>query len=769
MKVKDDVGEKVTRAVCSTSCLDACGLLVHTKDGILTKVEPADFPESKYRFACRRALATPKLVHHPDRLKYPMKRVGERGEGKWERITWDEALDTITSKFKDIAAKYGPESVAMLCGALGLPGGPRFIGRRFANAIGATWVTEYAAMTAAQCCADLVNYGKRWSVPYLEDFEDPRMWVIWGGNSVETWPWKYRQSIMPAREKGARMVAINPLFTSTAAKADEWVPIRVGTDTALALGMVNIIVKEGLYDEAFLLNHTDAPFLVRDDNGLFMKDEQSPAGGANDKHVAGDTGFDVAKKVEYTLGSSGKNIVWDTKTNKPQVFDAPGITPAMKGSYTVNGIKCRPVFQLLAEIVEQYPLEKTSEITEVSPEVIRKLAHDYATLKPVVSERGIGLQRQFHGDLTYRAITTLAAVTGNINLKEVELDPLQALNWIPFMMPGGRMSKQFTTFQFYNCNLTGKPYPIKAFWASGQNPANSHANRNKILELLKSMEFIVASELFMTATAEYADIVLPVCTLFECTNFALGYTVTWGGGHPYFQLQPKVIEPLYESKSDLEIFNALAPRMGVSEFFDKSEEEYMEILLSSKHPSMEGITLENLKKGPMKPKAIKSPFTTPTGRIGLYSERLREFGQALPVFKEPPESARQPLAKKYPLVFLQLHSKARSHAQLARINWLKELDPEPLLNMNPMDAEKRGIKNGDMVMTFNDRGKVKLKARVHEGIRPGVVVTREGWQPRDFAEGSYQELTGTAKNPAQEAIFEPVATMQGVLVEVKKA
>jgi len=181
MKAKEQ-DEKVIRTVCMTNCADACGILVYLKDGVVTKVEPADFPEPEFRYACRRALCLPKLLYQPNRLKYPMKRVGERGEGKWQRISWDEALDTIASKLMDLGEKYGPECVGYFLGGFGLPNGARFIGERWASASGATWVTEYGAMVAGQFSADSLNFGKFWGVPYLESFKDPGLIVSWGKN-----------------------------------------------------------------------------------------------------------------------------------------------------------------------------------------------------------------------------------------------------------------------------------------------------------------------------------------------------------------------------------------------------------------------------------------------------------------------------------------------------------------------------------------------------------------------------------------------------------
>jgi len=236
------------------------------------------------------------------------------------------------------------------------------------------------------------------------------------------------------------------------------------------------------------------------------------------------------------------------------------------------------------------------------------------------------------------------------------------------------------------------------------------------------------------------------------------------------QLQPKVIEPLHESKSDRDIVNEIGLKMGLGEDFQLSAEQYVERVLSSGHPSMEGITLEKLKEGPVEaaPYGVTG-FRTPSGRIEFYSERMKEFDQELPIYIEPLESARQPRAENYPLSYLSAHTKYGNHSLLANIAWLRELDPEPLLEMNAVDAEQRGIRDGDMVVALSDRGKVKLKARIHQGIRPGVVNINEGWWHHHFAEGTFQALTHATINPAQMAVFEPNAALYDNLVEVKKA
>jgi molybdopterin-containing oxidoreductase family molybdopterin binding subunit len=297
---------------------------------------------------------------------------------------------------------------------------------------------------------------------------------------------------------------------------------------------------------------------------------------------------------------------------------------------------------------------------------------------------------------------------------------------------------------------------------------NSLANFNKITkELIPLLEFIVVTDLFMTTSAQYADIVLPACSIYECSDI---YWPIGNGSHNYLQLQQKVIEPLYESKSDLEIVASLAKRMGMDDFLTESAEELIARLLDSGHPSMEGITLEKLKESPMPPAISSMPaFGTPSGRLEFYVERLRDFGQELPFYMEPLESQRTPLAQKYPLSLITPHPKYRSHSMFANIPWIRELDPEPTLEMNSADAQARGIQDRDLVRVFNDRGDVKVKVKLNQGVKAGLVKLEEGWWPSDYVEGTHQALTHETINPAQQAVFEPNFACYDVLVEVEPA
>ncbi len=730
---------KLIRTVCRVEDGVDCGILAHVEDGVLTKVEPAEFPRPGMRHICLKGLSTVKdLVYHPDRLKYPLKRAGKRGEDRWDRISWDEAFDLIAANFEKIIKNYGSESIAFAVGQLATSAlMPIYL--RLASALQASWIGIVGYGDAAGPCGDMLSYGLPLANHFTTDLEDPEFCIVWGGNYTETQPITWRR-IRDLKENGARLVVVDPRFTATAAKANDHLMIRPGTDTALVLGMIKVILNKELVDEAFVASHTVGPFLVRADNGMFLREQDVFSGG------------------------SDKYIVWDSNTDRPQVYNKPGVFPALRGVYSVKNFECRPSFQTLADLANQYPLEKVSEITAIPPDAIERTAIGYATKKPAVIYRGYGMQRTFHGDIAWRAATTLAAVTGNI-----KLDGLRGfmLNRRDFTRVENKRCKSLPLLQMHEALATEKPYPIKALWVAATNLVNQNPDYNKIIsKLLPQLDLIVTADIFMNTTAQYSDLVLPVCSFYECMDLIPPFDTV----NPFMQLQTKVIEPLYESKSDVDIVNSVGTRLGFGEHFSRSEEEYLELLLSSNHPSLKGVTLERLRKQPLEPPAYDVPqiFRTPSGRIEFYAESMKSFGQELPLYIEPRESIRRPLAAKYPLAFISGHSRYLKCSMLANSSLLRELEPEPTLEMNPADADKRGIEDGDPVNVFNDRGKVELKVKIHRGIGPGVVNINQGWWPRDFRNGTHQALTDSSINPAQASVYEPNAALNDIRVEVEK-
>lgn len=736
-KITEEGRVTIVRTVCGMRDGAMCGILAHLEGGVLKKVTPADYPDSGERGCCPKGLATPELVYHADRLRYPLKRTGNRGEGKWARVSWEEALEGIASKMQELTRNYGSNSIAWNADIAG-PANLKWAGySRLVSLSKGTYVDVVGYGDAAGPSADFATFGST-GIFKIPD-GDHELLILWGYNPAATSS-RAMRAIMAEKKKGTYLICIDPRFTETAAACDEHIPIRPGTDGALALAMINVILEKGLQDTECIDKFTVGPLLVRDDNGLFLRESDLVQGGSKERF-----------------------LVFDRESSQVQSSDAAGVHGALIGSYSIAGIKCRPAFQLFREMVSEYSPEKASEITDVPAAAIRSLALAYATKKPAAIRSGMGMQRTFHADLAWRALNTLAAVTGNINMNE---HARFVLNMQAVFQPGGPY-KHIPLLKLHDAVVKGEPFPVKALWIAGENYLNQAPNTKRIVkELLPGLDLIVVADFFMTATTKYADYVLPVASFFECVELHDSYPVYT----PYLQFQRKVIEPLHESKSDFRIAAALAGKMGFGEYFEKTEEEYIEELLASGHPSMEGVTLERLKNGPIR---AKSPgrlqkLKTPTGRIEFYVEKLIPFGEALPVYREPLESPRSEKAGTYPLTLLSTHPEYRSGSVMANIASLTRHDPEPLLHINPEDAAPRNIAAGDVVRVFNDRGQVKLRASVDSRIKPGLVDIPQGWWPEHYIEGHHNELTHDAINPAQAAIFQPNAALNDVLVEVRK-
>ena len=730
------MAKTIIRTVCGLPDYMRCGLSVEVEDGVITRIRPGDFPDPADRGVCLKGLATREMVYHPDRLKYPVKRTGERGEGKWQRVSWDEALTAIAAQLQDIGQRYGPNSVAWMISMLpNLTSGGY---SRLASLTKGTVVDWWGCGDAAGPCADIVTFGHMRGDVHLVSDPNPRFVIVWGYNPAAT-NYDHMRKIVRAKKKGAKVVVIDPRFTETAAHADEHIALRPGTDGALALGMINVILQEGLRDKRFIAENTIGPLLVRRDSGLFLKESEVMPGGRPDVLM-----------------------IMDEYSGRRQAAGTPQAKPAVNGSYSISGIDCQPTFQLLSDMVREYTPEKVSQITDIPADVIRRLAVAYGSRKPASIFRGWGMQRTFYGDLSCRAINTLAAITGNINL---DRPSTFVLNSAKFLVPG-EPSNTIPVMLMYDAAAKNLPHPIKAVWCSSHDFVGQMPNMNRVIEdLIRHLELVVVCDLFMTPSAKYADYVLPVASFYECTDLSMANFY-----HAYLQLQQKVIEPPYECKSDFQIAAELGRKLGFGDYFNKTEEQYIEELLASRHPTMEGISLARLKEGPVMAKPLDRPlqFRTPTGLIEFYVERLKKFGQELPIYLEPVESARNEKAKTYPLSLLTTHSKNRIHSSLAKMPSLLSQEPEPTLEISPVDAQPRDIMDGDTVRVFNNRGQVRLKARLSHRIKPGVVDITQGWWPDQYLQGHHNELTHESVNPVQQFVMSPNAALYDVLVQVEK-
>jgi anaerobic selenocysteine-containing dehydrogenase len=739
---------RVTYAICpGGGCHQSCPLKVSIQDERVVKVEPADFYKEEPRMAnaCLKAYASIPWIYNPDRIKYPMKRVGERGSGEWERITWDEALDTIASNLKAVKEKYGSQTVMVKFGGSSTVGnlGGRLISGRFANLWGGGGGSPPGYTTDGGVPAgNLLVFGPGASQIGTDslDFINSKLLIQWGGNTAES-AFREMRHVVEARDSGTKFVVVGVIFDPTAAKADQFIGVRLASDAALALSMMNTIIAEDLYDAEYVKNCTVGPLLVRTDNKQFLRESEVVAGGSEENYM-----------------------VWDTLSNAavpvpPGTQAIADVDPALLGSYTVEGAACQPAFQLLVDRAAEYPADKAAEITNVPAETIVDFAREYATTKPACIFMPAGLVRHYHGNIGARAVCTLAAITGNVGVRGGgpgggEVIGRVRLNTGPISSPEGapgveRVPDARCEMEVWIAVREGK-YPVKAFLGGYRNFMQAYGNARNYKEIFSKLDFIAQIGLFLDMTTSYADVVLPDATVYERADL-----MTDPYGQYVYLTQP--IEPLYESKPNYEIYAEIAKRVGLGEHFTKTPEEWMEVMLQSDNPAMQEITLERLKReGAVAPNVpfkmevsyADKKFRTASGRIEFYNEMLIPFGEELPVHKENLESPRtSPLAAKYPLSYMTKRKRHFMQTNFSNVDWVRKIEPEPMLDINPVDAAQRGITGGDVVRVYNDRGECYVKARLTQAMPPGLVNIDHGWWPEHFIQGHYNYLTWPIDDP----------------------
>jgi molybdopterin-containing oxidoreductase family molybdopterin binding subunit len=464
--------------------------------------------------------------------------------------------------------------------------------------------------------------------------------------------------------------------------------------------------------------------------------------------------------------------------------------PELFGTHETQGLQARTALQVLADAMAKYTPEYTATVTDLAPEQVVTLARLFAENRPAALRVGWGLSHWYHGDLTAQAHITLLALTGNIGVHGGGYTTFAGgLLTTAFDLPawwapeGTDMFSVLEPMEFCDAALEGNPYPVKAAWFQVDNYAQQMSDKNKVEKALRALDFVVVSDYVMSATADLADVVLPAATYLEKTDLLSSNSF-------YLQYMPKVIDPLWEAKPDLEAFSLVAQKMGVGQYFDKTADEYLQDILHIGDPdadaNVNGLTWDKVTSGaphlntptvPYVPFFTKE-FPTKSGRIEFYVERMVPFNQEIADHQEPIEaSPSNPLFSKYPLVFLSTHTRFRTHSQYSNLTWLTEInnDGQGFLEINPRDARARGIADRDVVRVFNDRGEMKVYARLTEGIKPGVVNCYQGgWQTirvKHYLEGHPNNLTHQIAKPAQSVIpnFRSNAAYFDCLVQVEKS
>ncbi|HEI6925921.1 TPA: dimethylsulfoxide reductase subunit A [Yersinia enterocolitica] len=721
---------KVIWSACTVNCGSRCPLRMHVVDGEIKYVETDNTGDDNFEGlhqvrACLRGRSMRRRVYNPDRLKYPMKRVGARGEGKFKRISWDEAFDTLAASMKSIINEYGNEAIYLNYGTGTLggtmtrswPPGSTLLARLM-NCCGG-YLNHYGDYSTAQIAAGLnYTYGGWADGNSPSDIENSKLVVLFGNNPGET-----RMSgggityyLEQAREKSnAKMIVIDPRYTDTAAgREDEWIPLRPGTDAALACALAYVMISENLVDQPFL------------DKYCVGYDEKTlPEGAPKNSHYKA-----------YILGQGT-----DKTAKTPQWAEAITGIPAAK---------------------------------------IIKLGREIGSVKPAYIAQGWGPQRHANGENTSRAIAMLAILTGNVGINGGNSGAREGSYGLPFVrMPTleNPIKTSISMFLWTDAiergpemtatrdGVRGKDkldVPIKFIWNYASNCLiNQHAEINRTHDILqddKKCEMIVVIDNHMTSSAQYADIILPDCTASEQMDFCLDAS---SGNMAYVIFADQVIKPRFECKNIYEMTSELAKRMGVEQQFTEgrtqegwlrhlyqqsqeaipelpSFEEFREQGIFKKHdPAGHHVAYKAFRADP-----VANPLTTPSGKIEIYSAELAQIAATwelqpddvidpLPVYAAGFESFDDPLNQKYPLQLTGFHYKARTHSTYGNVEVLKAACRQEMW-INPLDARERDIKNGDIVRIFNGRGEVQINAKVTPRMMPGVVALGEGaWYSPD--------------------------------------
>lgn len=641
------------KSTCPRNCHDTCSIKTQVVDGKVIRIKGGDNPYTGGN-VCVKMNHYVNYLYNPDRLMYPMKRVGKKGEGKFERISWDEAYKAIAKNTKKVIKEYGPNAILpyFYSGTLGYVSNYSIPARYF-NKLGAAGTLGKICLATGQAAIPY-TYGAEIGVD-PEEYANTKLYVSWGTNEAATGVHQVK-FIKQCKENGGKIVVVNSTPTPVSQYADIFIRPKPGTDAALALAVINIIITENLHDKEFV--------------------------------------------EQYTHG-----------------------------------------FEELKVEAAKYTVDKASQITGVAPEQIIEFARMYGQTKPSIIRIGYGIQRRTNGGSIIRPITFLPALTGNIGTGAnagyaffnmhtwaVDWDVLGAThlntNENPRAINMIEVSKALTG----ELEST-KETPIKQMFVFVANPMASTPNVEKTRKGLEREDlFTVVADIFHTDTVDYADIVLPASTLFEQDDLNQAY-LSW-----YISLNEKAIEPLGECKSNVDMFKGLAKAMGFDDpEFDLTTEEIIRETLENAGDIFNGLTYEDLKEKhwykvtPGVPYADKK-FPTPSGKIEFYSEKIKEDAGLHPVAEYVPERESKEgspeLYAKYPLSFMTLHTKNLINGQMSQLPHIQAVAGEPLLFMNPVDAEARGINDGDMATVKNDRGDCNLKVKItSERVLPGVVLS----------------------------------------------
>lgn len=729
--------EELVIPTCSTlNCGGKCLIKAHIKDGQIVRLSTDDDPRDENadneQFpqirACVRGRGYRRHIYSPDRIKTPLRRIGKRGEGKFEEISWDEAIKEIAEQMTRVKKEYGPASRYSIyaTGQTGTVGSGDTVIQRLLSFDGG-YLGRYSNYSSGQhIAATPYTFGVTSAASSCNTLLDSKLIILQGMNPAETVFGHFNMYLRMAKKKGAKIYTLDPRKTDTnVALADDWFPIKPSTDNALIAAIAYVMFTENLHNQEFLNKYC-----------IGHDEEHMPEG-----VPAGESYY------SYVMG------------------EKDGVSKTPQWAAKITGLPANRIIQLAREI---------------------------ATTKPMAWVQGNGINRHKNGEQLSRGCSMIAALTGNIGISggwAGPNDPGGIAKFQGFPNPENPLGISIPVFKFTEAIVRGKemgvadgvvglekgqtlPSNIKMiFNMAGNCLVNQHSDINKTIEILEDeslCEFIVTSDIYMTPSAKYSDIILPTCTFFEQNDVVN----QWSHGQHMF-ISQKVVEPLYGSLTEYEWMSRLAKELGIEKEFTegRTQDEWVEWMIKeSKNLDPNFPSYEEMKKnGVYKPKDItvvnfkaqiedpaNNPFETPSGKIELFSKTLWDMNRpedipATPKHVAVSEGPESDLTKKYPLQIFGWHVKRRCHSTWDTSDWMEEVQTQELW-INPIDARERNIKDGEAVKIFNDRGTVIIPAKVSSRVMPGVVcLPQGGWFTPDKAgvdkRGAINVLTGHEASP----------------------
>jgi len=702
--------EKVVLTSGSHNCGGRCVVKAHVKDERIIRISTEDNIPDSYDTpqlrGCLRCRSYRNYLYNYDRLKYPMKRVGKRGEGKFERISWEEAINTIAKNTKKIMSEYGSDAIYMTyaTGNAGRLAETEWMGRLLGMYGG--YLSFYGTYSTA--CAQKATpytFGTIYTGNSREDWVNSKLIILLGWNPAETIHGTNTALYLKrAKEAGAKIICIDPRYSDTAiALADQWIPIRPTTDSALLDAMAYVMIEENIYDKEFL-----------DTYCLGFDEEHMPLG--------------IPKGNSFKSYILGKG---NDKTPKTPIW--------------------------------------AEAITGIPRDIIIQLAREYALCKPGALIEGFGPQRHAYGEQVVRSGTVLASITGNVGVSGgwASGTGYQVRDNFVKSIPSHNPSEgKISMFSWPDAIIKGKGMGpalsvtgveklssnIKLIFNLGDNCLiNQHADAKGTAEILEDeslVEFIVVSEHFLTSSAKFADILLPSDNMMERDDIV----TPWGHGD-YVIYMNKAVETIFECRNGYDWISDLADKLGLKEQFTegKTIQQWLQYIVEETakknpgFPSFEEFKEKSIYRWQYDKPSIafekqiedssNNPFPTPSGKIEIFSERLwnknnlREI-PAVPKYVPAWEGPEDPLTQKYPLQCIGHHTKRRVHSMFDNIEFMDEVEPQEVW-VSSYDSTRRGIKNGELVKVFNSRGTMIIPVKITPRIMPGVVSVPQGawWKP----------------------------------------